>query len=67
MDELLTAEELAKTLKVRRKTLYVWVSRRAIPFVKLPGNVTRFPRGEVQAWLAKRMSKGKSIEKGVYL
>ena len=67
MEELLTAEELEKVFKVRRKTLYNWVSRRQIPFLKLPGNVTRFPRSAVEAWLAKRLSKGRGIEQGVYL
>ena len=37
MDELIMADELAEILKVRKNTLYVWVSRREIPFVKLPG------------------------------
>lgn len=67
VEELLTAEELARTFKVRKKTLYVWVSRREIPFVKLPGNTTRFPLKAVKEWLSKRCAKGKGVEKGVYL
>ncbi len=67
MDELLTAEELAKQFKVRKNTLYVWVTRREIPFVKLPGDVTRFPRIAVETWLRKRSGKGKMLSKGIYL
>lgn len=67
MDELLTADELAKQLKVRKNTIYVWVTRCEIPFVKLPGNTARFPRAVVEDWLAKRASKGKSLSRGIYL
>ena len=67
MDELLTAEELSKLLKVRKNTLYVWVSRREIPFVRLPGDTTRFPLAAVTAWLLKRTAKGKSLSRGIYL
>jgi|GEM_PF-1899103 len=67
MDELLTADELSKTFKVHKNTLYVWVTRREIPFVKLPGNTTRFRSGQIEAWLAKRASKGKLLSRGIYL
>lgn len=66
-DNLLTAEELAKRFGVRRKTLYAWVARREIPFVRLPGNTTRFPAKQVQAWLEKRSSKGRPLDKATYL
>ena len=67
MDDLLTAEDLAKVFQVRKKTIYVWVSRRQIPFVKLPGDTTRFPRSAIETWLVKRLSKRKALDKGVYL
>lgn len=67
MEELLTAEELARLFKVRKKTVYVWVSRREIPFVKLPGDVTRFPAQAILKWLEKRTGCGRLLEKGVYL
>ena len=67
MDELLTAEELSKLLKVRKNTLYVWVSRREILFVRLPGDTTRFPLAAVTAWLLKRTARGKSLSPGIYL
>ncbi len=41
-DALLTAEEVAARLRVRKNTIYIWVARREIPFVKLPGDTTRF-------------------------
>ena len=66
-NELLTAEEVATRLRVRKNTIYVWVARREIPFVKLPGDTTRFPRILIETWLMKRSSKGKLLSKGIYL
>ena len=67
VNEMLTAEEMAKRLKVRKNTIYAWVTRREIPFVKLPGNTTRFHLSAIEAWLAKRASKGKLLSRGIYL
>jgi len=67
IEELLTAKDVAKLLKVRVNTIYVWVSRREIPFEKLPGNTTRFRPSAIEAWLSKRSAKGKGLGRGYYL
>jgi excisionase family DNA binding protein len=67
MEELLTAADLSKWFKVRRQTIYMWIMRREIPFVKLPGNQTRFPRRAIEEWMESRFAKGKPISKGIYL
>ena len=67
LNDMLTAEEIARRLKVRKNTIYAWVTRREIPFVKLPGNTTRFHLSAIEAWLAKRTSKGKMLSRGIYL
>lgn len=64
---LLTAAELSGWLRVSRDTIYAWVSRREVPFVKLPGNTTRFPRAAIEDWLRKRSSFGKRLSRGTYL
>jgi len=66
-DALLTADEVAVRLRVRKNTIYIWVARREIPFVKLPGDTTRFPRILIDTWLMKRSSKGKTLPRGIYL
>ena len=66
-ENLLTAAELSKWLHVGRNTVYVWVSRREIPFVKLPGNTTRFPQAAICEWLKKRTASGKGVSRGTYL
>ncbi len=67
LNEMVTAEEMASRLKVRKNTIYAWVTRREIPFVKLPRNTTRFHLSAIEAWLAKRASKGKMLSRGIYL
>lgn len=66
-DEFLTAEDLSKLLRIHKNTLYSWVTRREIPFVKLPGDTTRFSREAIEKWLEKRSAKGKQLDKGVYI
>jgi len=47
---LLTIEELARYLKVRRRTIYEWLKKRKIPAVKLVGQ-WRFKKERIDAWL----------------
>lgn len=65
--EFWTAKRLADYLQVKPNTIYAWVVRREIPFIKLPGNVTRFPTTQLSIWIDKRTSKGISLKRGVYL
>ena len=67
VEELITAKEVARLLCVSKNTIYVWVSRREIPFEKLPGNTTRFRPSALEAWLKARASKGRGLSRGVYL
>jgi len=67
VESLITAKDVAKLLNVRLNTIYTWVSRREVPFEKLPGNTTRFRLSTLEAWLKGRSSKGKRIGQGVYL
>ncbi len=67
MEHLLNANELSQYLGVKKNTIYIWVSRREIPFVKLPGDTTRFHRAAIEEWMKKRMSSGKGLSRGTYL
>jgi excisionase family DNA binding protein len=48
--EMWTARELEALLKVDVKTIYGYVQRGLIPYVRLQSNV-RFPKGLIQEWL----------------
>ena len=49
-DEFLTVEELAERLKIAPGTIYNWVSRGEIPYVKI-GRAVRFRRADIDAWI----------------
>lgn len=55
-DSLLTVVEVAEYLRVKPRTVYQWVWRRRIPFVKANAAV-RFRRAEIDEWLARRNRK----------
>jgi excisionase family DNA binding protein len=48
--EMLTAKELEAMLKIDVKTIYSYVHRGLIPYVKIQSNV-RFPKQEILSWI----------------
>lgn len=56
--DILTPEQAADLLQIPSTTLAVWRStgRVAIPFVRIGGHV-RYPRAELEQYLAERMHK----------
>jgi len=51
--EVLIAAEVARWLRIKGSTVYVWAAMGKIPSVKLNGSV-RFIRAEIQRWLNDR-------------
>ena len=47
----LTYAEVEDLLQVKRGTLYGWVMKGVIPFVRLSGRVVRFRREEIETWI----------------
>jgi excisionase family DNA binding protein len=56
--ELLTAKEVEELLRIDVKTIYNYVQRGLIPYVRIQSNL-RFLKSEVLAWLAEHRSTGK--------
>ena len=50
MENLLTAKQVAELLEVKISTVYDWVSRGVIPYVKL-GRLIRFKKPDVFRWV----------------
>lgn len=50
---LLTVAEVAALLRVEVSTIYVWTSKRKIPFRKVGGRL-RFDRDEILRWTVPR-------------
>jgi excisionase family DNA binding protein len=48
--EMFTAKELQQLLKISAKTIYGYVQRGLIPYVRIQSNV-RFPKREILEWI----------------
>ena len=48
--ELLTIDEVAQYLRVKRRTIYEWVKKGKIPAIKTVGQ-WRFKKDRIDAWL----------------
>jgi excisionase family DNA binding protein len=53
LPEILTAKDLAKALQISVKTIYAYVQRGLIPYIRIESNV-RFAKRDILAWLEKR-------------
>ena len=58
--ELLTARELEAMLKIDVKTIYAYVQRGLIPYVKIQSNV-RFPKHEILTWIQEQIHRPRAI------
>jgi len=56
-DELLTAEETCRYLKIAQRTLYRYIQDRSMPAFKL-GKEWRFARSDLEQWLRQRAAVG---------
>ncbi|MEO0124516.1 MAG: helix-turn-helix domain-containing protein [candidate division WOR-3 bacterium] len=50
MTKLIDIQTLSVLLSVKQKTIYDWVHKNAIPYVKL-GRLVRFDENEIKRWL----------------
>ena len=49
-EELMTIDELAQYLRVKKRTVYDWLKKRKIPAIKTVGQ-WRFKKDRIDAWL----------------
>ncbi len=59
MSRLIDVDELADYLKLKKQTIYNWLSQGKISGIKV-GGVWRFDRREVELWLKSRRRQIKS-------
>ncbi len=51
MECLLTIDEVARLLRVKRSTVYAWTHQKRIPFIKVGGAGLRFNEAEISKWI----------------
>ncbi len=59
MSRLIDIDELAEYLKLKKQTIYNWLSDGKISGIKV-GGVWRFDRKEIEAWLRTKRRVGKT-------
>ena len=59
MEKLLTAKQVSELLEVKVDTVYEWVSRGLIPYVKL-GRLVRFKKAELFRWVESKTTRPKA-------
>jgi excisionase family DNA binding protein len=59
MSRLIDIDELAEYLKLKKQTIYNWLSDGKISGIKV-GGVWRFERKEIEAWLKTKRRVGKT-------
>jgi excisionase family DNA binding protein len=58
MDKLLTINQVAELLQVKKNTIYSWTHTRKIPFVKI-GGVLRFKEKAIGKWIDEQVEETK--------
>ncbi len=65
IDQLLTAKDLERLLKIDAKTIYRYVQQGLIPYVRIQSRV-RFVRGQIDEWIrARSFTPENSRDKGL--
>ena len=61
MQKLLTLDEVAKELRISRRTLYLWIKQDRIKAIKLPNNKLRIESSELE-----RVLKDSKVDSNVW-
>lgn len=64
MVRMMTYLQMSKYSGIRVSTLYSMVSRKQIPHVRLGPRLVRFPRDELDRWIAERLVEPANHEIG---
>ena len=56
--KLMDVSELSEKLNVKKKTIYDWVHKELIPYIKL-GGLLRFDSDDIDRWVKSKKSKKK--------
>lgn len=63
--ELLTPEEVARIIKVDKRTLYYWIERKMIPHVRINRKVVRFRPIDVEEFIQRHFVRASDVDEVV--
>lgn len=63
--ELLTPEEVAKMLKVNRRTIYHWIEKGQIPYIRFNSKTIRFRPIDIQEFIQNHFVKASDVDEVV--
>ncbi len=63
--KLLKVEDVAELLGVKTQTVYLYVTQKRIPFIRMSGKLIRFREADIEDWIKGKSHKEALIDKGV--
>ncbi len=60
METLMTVDEVAHMLGLKKSTVYSWTHSGYIPHIKVSRNCVRFRQRDIMNWLEKKAVKGRT-------
>jgi len=60
MEKLLTIEQLAEILQIKKSTIYAWTFAKKIPHLKI-GGALRFREREIVKWIDSQVEEVKDL------
>ncbi len=60
MDKLLTIDQLAEVLQIKKATIYSWTFSKKIPHLKI-GGALRFREREIVKWIDSQIEEAKDF------
>lgn len=64
-EQLLTPEEVAKLLKINKRTVYYWIEKRLINYIRINHKVVRFRLTDVEELIQKHTVRASDVDEVV--
>ena len=62
MEKLLTKKDVLEMLGIKESTLYTWVHRKKIPYIKLGKRCLRFRENDILEWISYKAVRSQTDE-----
>lgn len=62
MEKLLTPEEVAEIFKIDKRTVYYWIEKRTIPYIRINKKVIRFRPVDVDEFIQRHFVKASDVD-----